>query len=290
MNRIIWNILNRTYKWWPDSIWLKIIYRSKMKKQLNLRNPRFFSEKLQWLKLHDRNPLYTRLVDKYEVKKYVAEKLGEAYLIPTYGVWNHFDEIDFDSLPDTFVLKCTHDSGNVWICNNKSTFNYVGAKEKLESSLNNNFYWWTREWPYKNVKARIIAEKYMSDVSSSDLIDYKFYCFGGRAAYCQVITNRSVDETIDFYDRQWIHQPFIGLNPKAHNSVELQKKPEDYEKMIDIADYLSTQIGSRFVRIDLYYINKKIYFGEITFFPNGAFGSFAPIEWDLKLSDMIKIK
>lgn len=289
VHKLFWFFLNHTYKWWPDAIWLKVQYRIKMKQRLNLKTPKLYTEKLQWLKLHDRNPLYSILVDKYEVKQYVKEHIGAEYVIPTLGVWDHFDDIDFDLLPDQFVLKCTHDSGNVWICKDKSTFDMLGAEQKLEASLSNNFYWWTREWPYKNVKPRIIAEIYMSEASSSDLVDYKFYCFNGRVEYCQVISNRSTDETIDFYDRQWLHQPFIGLNPKAHHSASLQEKPEDYTKMLEIADKLSTDICSKFSRIDLYYINKKILFGEITFYPNGATGCFVPNEWNHILGDMIKI-
>ena len=286
MHALFWWIANNTYRWWPDGLWLRLIYRLKMGAPLHLRHPKLFTEKLQWLKIHDRNPEHIQLVDKHDVKKFIADNFGEQYVIPSYGVWSSFDDIDFDSLPSQFVLKCTHDSGGVCICRDKSTFNKSAARQKIEHSLQHNFYYWTREWPYKFVKPRIIAEKFMDDDGVADLTDYKFYCFGGKAVYCQVIANRSSGETIDFYDREWVHQPFIGLNADARHAANEQTKPGDYSQMLALADAISTRVGSPFVRVDLYYIRQRIYFGEITFFPGGGTGTFTPSEWNRILGDM----
>ena len=178
----IYNIIRflsnkNSINWIPDSIVLKCIYRSELNKKLNLNNPKTFNEKLQWLKLYDRKDIYTTMVDKYEAKKYVAGIIGEEYIIPTIGIYNSFDEIDFDKLPKRFVMKCTHDSGGIIICKDKSNFNKVLAKKKIEKSLKKNYYYGGREWPYKNVKPRIIIEEYMEDKKHHELRDYKIFCF-----------------------------------------------------------------------------------------------------------------
>ena len=272
----------------PDKLYLSLLFRHRMGYWMDWNNPRTFNEKLQWLKLFDRHDEYSRLVDKYEVKEYVTDIIGEEYIIPTLGVWNSFDEIDFSKLPDKFVLKCTHDSGGVVICHDKPTFDFTAARKKLNHNMHMIFYYNGREFPYKNVKPRIIAEKYMES-GGNDLIDYKFYCFDGSAKYCQVIANRSKDETIDFYDREWKHQPFIGLFPTAHHAPKPHHAPKHYDIMVNIADKLSQDVGAPFVRIDLYNIHDKIYFGEITFFPLSGMGFFRPQEWDLKLGEYIKL-
>ena len=169
------NLLN----WMPDKMYIEMLYKVRMGRKLNLDNPQTFNEKLQWLKLYDRKPEYTTMVDKAAVKDYVADKIGSEYIIPTLGVWEHFDDIDFDQLPNQFVLKCNHDSGGLVICKDKASLDMEAAREKIESSLKRNFYYHSREWPYKNVKPCIIAEKYMVDESGTELKDYKFYCFGG---------------------------------------------------------------------------------------------------------------
>ena len=290
LSKLYWSFLDATYRWWPDSMWLKIVYKAKVGRQLNLRNPQTFSEKLNWLKIHDHNPRYVKMVDKYDAKEYVKDLIGHDVIIPTYGVWNHFDDIDFDSLPNQFVLKCTHDSGGIIICKDKERLDKEKARNKLESALKLDYWCWSREWAYKSVKPRIIAEKYIEDQSAGkDLVDYKFYCFHGKAMFCQVITNRSTDETIDFYDTNWVHQPFVGLNPKAHNAAKGFARPLCYDKMLDIANKLSADIGAKFVRIDLYDINEHIYFGEITFYPNGGTGSFSPQEWDYKMGGYLDL-
>lgn len=280
------SLLSRCH-WMDDETYIRLYYYLIMKQRLNLKTPKTFAEKMQWLKLHDRHDEYTQMVDKVAVKDYVAKKIGVKYIIPTLGVWERVDDIDFNSLPDKFVLKCNHNSGGLTICTDKSKLDFQATCNKLRKSLRQNYYYGNREYPYKNVPPRILAEQYMQDDSSKDLIDYKFYCFDGRVEYCQVIADRSTCETIDFYDRNWDHQPFIGLYAKALHAKALHACPPCYQEMIRIAEILA--VGIPFVRIDLYYINKHIYFGEITFFPLAGFGVFSPDEWNRKLGQMIKL-
>lgn len=287
LHEYFWYLLRHTYKWWPDAIWLRVLYRLKMHRVLHLKNPQRFTEKLQWLKLHDRNPLYSVLVDKYEVKDYVRQQIGGEYVIPVYGVWEHFDDIDFEKLPNQFVLKCTHDSGNVFICKDKVTFDKTKAKEGLERSLKYNFYWWTREWPYKNVKARILAEKYMKDEKSGDgsLTDYKFYCFKGEPKIVLVSSGRgSGNLCFDYYDMQWRKLPLIWDRPNSNIDYA---EPLNFSKMQQMCRQLAQ--GIPHVRIDLYDISNHIYFGEFTFYDSGGYCNFTPDEWDKKLGDMISV-
>lgn len=296
MNKIIENprrIINilaarGMLKFLPDEQYLKLRYWAAFGRKLDLDNPVRFTEKLQWLKLHDRNPEYSRMVDKYQAKKYVADIIGENYIIPTFGVWDSFDEIEFDKLPARFVLKCTHDSGGLVICKDKDKLDKKKTKEKIEKSLKNNYYLWGREWPYKNVRPHIIAEQFMLDSKESDLIDYKFYCFNGEPKYCQVIKNRSSMETIDFFNMAWEHQNFtgIGVPLKPQSTLPIQC-PRSFKEMKEKAHILSQKM--KFVRIDFYEINEKMYFGEITFFPASGFGKIAPEEMDLVLGDLLKI-
>lgn len=285
MSSIIWYILNRTYKMWPDSLWLRVLYRTKLHRNLNLKNPQKFTEKLQWLKLHDRNPLYSQLVDKYEVKRYVEEKLGGEYLIPTLGVWDHFDEIDFDALPNQFVLKCTHDSGGLCICKDKAMFDKRSAKEKLERSLSNNFYWWTREWPYKNVKPRIIAEKFMIDESGVELKDYKFFCFNGEPHYIQLDFDRFIDHKRNIFNTKWELQDVEIQFPLDHS--RFTERPANLDEMLTVAKKLAG--GFPHVRVDLYNIQGSVFFGELTFYHGGGFEEFRPQAWDHVFGDLLKL-
>lgn len=233
---------------------------------------------------------FTQLVDKVAAKDYVATTIGKQYIIPTIAVYNSVDEIDLDALPEQFVIKCTHDSGGVFICRNKSVFNVSTVKAKIKRSLESNFVKYTKEYPYINVKPRIIVEELLTESNKEDIEDYKFYCFNGVAKYCQIIANRSERETVDFYDRDWQHQPFVGLNLDViHLSTIERQKPASYDEMLQVADKLASSIDSPFVRIDLYNIKGKIYFGEITFFPASGMGSFYPEEWNEKIGDMIKL-
>lgn len=273
----------------PDKLFLECLFRLRMGYKLNLDNPKTFSEKLQWLKLYNRKPEYTQMVDKYEVKKYVANIIGNEYIIPTLGVWDRFDDIDLDKLPNQFVLKTTHGGGNngVVICRDKSKLDKDAARKRLNKSLRMSIYDLLKEWPYKDVKRRIIAEEYLECIGNTDLVDYKFYCFNGQPLYCQVIKDRNSKETIDFFDQEWNHQVFYGLNPKAIQSSYPIDRPINYDKMVEVASKLSHNIP--FARVDLYNIEGKIYFGEITFFPASGFGVFTPSEWDRKLGNLIKL-
>ena len=266
----------------PDKIYLSLKDKKNFGYLLDWKHPITCSDKINWLKLYDRNPLYTRMVDKYEVKEYVAGIIGKQYVIPTLGVWDRAEDIDFDLLPDQFVLKATHDSGRVVICTDKAKLDKVKAVEEMKKSLKRDFYAVTREWPYKNVKRRIIAEKFIAPRTKDtpkDLPDYKFFCFNGEPQYCQVIRDRSTEETIDFYDMEWRHQIFVGLNPVA--------RPENLENMIAICRKLSKDIP--FVRVDLYEVDGCEYFGELTFYPASGMGVFTPEEWSVKLGDLIKL-
>ena len=268
----------------PDKIYLSLKFKYKMGHFLNLENPQTFNEKLQWLKLYNRKPEYTIMVDKHEVKKYVADIIGEEYIIPTLGVWNHFDEIDFDKLPNQFVLKCTHDSGGLVICKDKNKLDLKAAKQKIEKSLKQNYYWFGREWPYKDVKPRIIAEKYMIDESGYELKDYKFFCFNGEPKMMFIATDRGSDTKFDFYDIDFNHLPFTNGHPNANKKI---KRPKNYSKMLALAAKLS--FGIPHVRVDFYNINGKIYFGELTFFHWSGLVPFEPEEWDYKLGNWLKL-
>lgn len=270
-----------------DKTFLKIAFKRIMGYELDLKNPKTFQEKIQWLKLYDRKPEYTKMVDKHAVKEYVADKIGSKYIIPTLGVWDKFDDIDFSILPEKFVLKTTHDSGGVVICKNKETFDKESAKIKLTDSLNTDFYKRFKEWPYKNVPRRIIAEEFIECDSKMDLTDYKIYCFNGQPKYIQVIQDRSSVETIDFFDTEWNHQEFYGLTLNVKNAINPIPKPNKLDEMIECARCLAK--GLSFVRLDMYYVNDEIKFGEITFYPSTGWGMFTPNEWSLKLGNMIKL-
>ena len=268
-------------------MYLKLVFIQRMGKKANLRNPRTFSEKLQWLKLYDRNPEYTTMVDKYEAKEYVAEKLGDEYIIPTLGVWNKFENIDFDSLPEQFVLKCTHDSGGIVICKNRDDFDMESARKKINKSLKTEYYWTTREWPYKKVRPRIIAEQYMEDAKTEELRDYKFFCFNGEVKALFVATERQKkgeEVKFDFFDADFNH---LDIRQGHPNASVLPEKPETFEKMKELAAVLSKGIPQ--IRVDFYEVNGKIYFGELTFSHFAGMVPFEPEEWDRTFGDWIKL-
>ncbi len=269
-----------------DKRLLKILYKNRIGKKLDLKNPNTFNEKLQWLKLYDRNPDYTKMVDKYEAKKYISNLIGEEYIIPTLGVYNNFDEIDFDKLPNEFVMKCTHDSGGNIICKDKTKLDFKVVREKIERCLKRNYYNVGREWPYKNVKPRIIVEKYMEDKAQEELKDYKFMSFNGKVKCSFVCSDRYGEDglKVDFYDLEWNKMPFQRHYP---NSKENIQKPKNYELMIQLAEKLSN--GIPFVRVDFYEINGKVYFGELTFFPGSGFEEFTPEKYDRILGDMLEL-
>ena len=264
--------------WLPDALYLKIMFRLKMGYGLDLKSPKTFDEKLQWLKLYNRKPEYTQMVDKYEVKKLVERILGKEYVIPTLGVWDRFEDIDFSTLPDCFVLKTTNGGGGggVVICHDKDSLNKASASERLNHSLGASIYKHLKEWPYKNVKPRIIAEEFKVD-GSGELRDYKFYCFNGEPKACLIASERfSGHQTyFDYFDMDEHHLPFTQ---GGSNNPVIPKLPSTFEAMKKIAKKLSQ--GIPHVRIDLYSVDDKVYFGEFTFFDASGFEKFAPKEWD----------
>lgn len=271
----------------PDKLFLQWRYRRAFGKKIDFKNPKTFNEKLQWLKLYDRNPEYTTMVDKYAAKKYVADRIGEEYIIPTLGVWDRFEDIDFDKLPDQFVLKCTHDSGGLVICRDKSKFNISEARTKINNSLKCNFYYTGREWPYKNVKPRIIAEQYMEDATTSELRDYKFFCFDGVVKALFIASERQSknDETkFDFFDEGFNHLPFTNGHPNAEIAPA---KPICFEQMKQLASQLS--VGIPHLRVDFYEVDGRIYFGELTFYHWSGLMPFKPEEWDYKFGSWIAL-
>ncbi len=283
----------------PDKLYLKIKFYLSVGKKLNLNNPKGFCEKLQWLKLYDRKDIYTTLVDKYKVRDFIKRKIGSKYLIPLLGVWDDPYKIDFNSLPDKFVLKCNHNSGEgMCLCTDKSKLDICNVRKKLLKSINKPYYSINRQWPYKNVKPLIISEKFMEDPNSklitnsesSGLIDYKFYCFNGEPKFLYIgyanIINGIKRDLLTFLDLNWQNVSFGRLD---HEKLDIRKltKPTNFNEMIKISKILSE--GIPFVRVDLYNINNNIYFSELTFSPGGGFGVFNPYEYEILFGSWIKI-
>lgn len=272
----------------PDKQYLKFKYWLVMDKKLDIDNPKTYNEKIQWLKLNDRELRYSKLVDKYDVREYVKEKISDRYLIPLYGVYNTFDEIDFEKLPNSFVLKTTHDSGGVVICKDKDELDLLKAKKKLEKSLRQNYFWRKREWPYKNVQPRIIAEKYMVDESGFELKDYKFFCFDGHPEFMFIASGRSAGKTkFDFFDMDFNNIP-VRQHYDRSDKPSLIVKPESFEDMKMLAAKLSH--GMKHLRIDFYSINGDIYFGEITFYHFSGTERFEPETFDKVFGDLLELK
>lgn len=280
MNKGFFNFLN-------DKKYIELEYKLKMNKKLNLENPITFNEKIQWLKLYDRKDKYVTMVDKYEAKKYVSNIIGNEYIIPTLGIYNSFDEIDFEKLPNEFVIKPTHTSGNVYICKNKKDINYKELKKIVKKWLKRKYYYLHREWPYKDIKPRIIIEKYMSDNKGQELMDYKLFCFNTIPKLTLVCSERFSSDNMceTFFDENWNIFNFTEGNHRIDKSI---KKPENYEQMKEIAKKLSE--NTSFSRIDFYEIKGKIYFGEITFYPNSGFEKFEPEKYDKIFGDWIKLE
>jgi hypothetical protein len=271
----------------PDKPYLKLKFRLVMGSWPNLNNPQTFNEKLQWLKLYNRCPQYTLMVDKVKVKKYVAEILGEEYVIPTLGVWDNPNDIDFDALPNRFVLKCNHNSGTgMCICKEKSKLNIPRVKAALRKGLKENYYLHGREWPYKNVPRKILAEQFIEDKNGAELLDYKLMCFNGKV-YCTFVCGDRFSGDglkVTFYDREWKRLPFTRHYPNLTRDVP---RPKRYEQMIEFAEKLSE--GLPFARIDFYEIDGRLFFGEITFFPGSGMEEFSPEEYDKILGDLITL-
>jgi len=279
--------INRASILLPDKLFLKMKFRYHTGKKLNLKNPKTFNEKLQWLKLHDRRPEYVTYVDKYAVRDYIKDTIGEEYLIPLIGVYNSVDDINWSQLPNQFVLKCTHGSSSNIICTDKRKLNIKDAKSKLKKWMNKNWFWYGREWPYKNVKPRIICEKYMVDESGKELKDYKFMCFNGEVKCIFVCTNRNFPTgmNIDIYDINWNLMPF-GRPDHPGTGVKIPR-PRNFDKMVKYAEKLARNIP--FIRIDYYEVNGHLYFGELTFYPASGFAKFVPESYDYLLGSWLKL-
>ena len=284
------SLLKSSGQWLPDGVYLRLLYRFYMGKRLHLRNPQTFNEKLQWLKMFDHNPEYTKMVDKYSVKNYVSSIIGSEFLIPTLDVWDRPEEIEWDKLPKRFVLKTTHGGGSdgVVICKDKDTLNREDVIKKLNLSLQQDVYKYYREWPYENVVHRIIAEEYIEPESgSNDLPDYKFFCFDGKVKCLFVATERQKvgeDVKFDFFDADYNHLPF----KQGHeNAAVVPPKPNNFELMKELAEKLSK--GIPHVRVDLYDIGSKVLFGELTFYHFGGLVPFKPEKWDKWFGDFLTL-
>ena len=286
------SIVSNFLRWLPDAPYLKLLYRFKMGHRLDLKSPKTFTEKIQWLKLYNRKPEYTKMVDKYAVKEYVANLIGEEYIIPTLEVWNKPEDIDWGSLPNQFVLKTTHGGGGggVVICKDKATFDKTTAFAKLKESMASDIYSGLREWPYKDVPKRIIAEKFMapekspdSVLKSSELLDYKFFCFDGEPRFLYI--SDSPSHSLAFLNTDWTLTDFGRDDYHPLNIIP--EKPENLEEMLAIARKLS--VGIPHVRVDLYNIDKHIYFGELTLYTCSGYIPFNPKEYDGKLGDFLTL-
>lgn len=274
-----------------DKSVLKILYWVNTGSKLNLKNPKSFNEKIQWLKLYNRNKKMTMMVDKYRVREYIKNLIGEEYVIPLLKVYDNEKEIDFNKLPDEFVLKCNHNAAiGLCVCRDKSKLDIKKVRANLRKGLNKNFYYSSREWAYKNVERKIICEKYMEDVGGKPLRDYKFFCFNGKAEFVYLSEGLEKHDTasISFYDLNGNKMPFHRSDYKEFD--ETPEFPSNFEQMKEIANKIARDINIPFVRIDLYSIKGKVYFSEITFYPNSGFTPFEPKEWDLKIGELIDLK
>lgn len=269
----------------PDKMYLKLQYCANVGKKLNLKNPKTFNEKLQWLKIYNRDPLFTDMVDKYAVRELVAQKIGEEYLVPLIGVWDRADDIEFDTLPDQFVLKCNHDSGSVVICKNKKMLDREMVVEKLNKKLSRDMFFWSREWPYKNIKRKVICEQYMQDQSFDVLNVFKIMNFNNGEQIIQVIQNdKTEEESIDYFDKNWTR---LDMRQNFPNSQVPLKKPKNLDTMLELGKKLSE--GFPFLRTDFYEINDQVFFSEFTFFSDAGMCKFVPEQWDKELGSRMDI-
>lgn len=285
----IFDALNyrKILNWLPDKVFLNAAFRARFGRKLDLKNPKTFNEKLQWMKLYNRNPVYTMMVDKYLVRNYVREIIGEEYLIPLLGAWDDPDKIDFDKLPMQFVLKCNHNSGlGMCICKDKNKLDIAKVKNDLRKGLKQDYYLTGREWPYKNVPRKIIAEKYMVDESGYELKDYKYYCFDGKVRIVMINSDRmsSLETKANYFDENYQPLDFVW---GYENAKIPPAKPEKFEEMKSLAEKLSE--GIPHVRIDFYQTPQGIFFGEMTFFDGSGFDAIEPIEWDYKIGSWINL-
>jgi len=273
----------------PDKLYLRLFYFATTGRMIHYRNPKGYNEKLQWLKIYDRHPEHSKLVDKLAVREHIAEVLGEEYLFPLLGYWKSFDEIDFSQLPDQFVLKCTHDSGSTKVIRDKTALGKQeidALKEHFDRRLSHDFFYAGREFPYKGVPRFILAEQLMTydDAPEKSIEEFKFFCFNGEPQMTLVVTYHPTGLKYDFYDMEFNHLDVFNLHPNSDAPIE---KPARFEEMRQIAAKLSQ--GMRFVRIDLYELNKRIYFGEYTFYHGGGFQLFHPEKWERQMGEWLDL-
>ncbi len=269
-----------------DTKYIKLLYRLLTGSRLDLKHPTTYGEKLNWLKLYDRVPEYSIMVDKVRAKEWVSQRIGSQYIIPTIGVWENPEDIDFDALPEKFVLKCNHNSGKgMYICRDKSRMDIRSVIKELHKGLKENYYLRFREWPYKDVPRRILAEQFMEEENgTSELVDYKFFCFNGQPYMMYISQDHAAQPTTDFFDMSFNRLPIRMKDPNSNIEVE---KPKLFEEMKKLATVLSK--GIPHLRVDFYVINNKVYFGELTFFHNAGFTVIWPKEWNVKIGEMIKL-
>lgn len=268
-----------------DKVYLEMFWYYRMGCNIDIEHPVTFNEKLQWLKLYDRQKQYTMMADKYSVKGWVKERIGEEYVIPTYGVYDNFAEIDFSKLPSSFVIKATHDSGSAIICENKEYLDLMKTEKSISLSLSRNKFLVEREFAYRDIKPRIIIEKYLGQTQDK-ITDYKFMCFNGNCKLCFTCTERNSDDglKVTFFDLDWNILPFEREYPKSSNEIP---KPKRLKDMIKLAERLASDIP--FVRVDFYEIGEEIFFGEMTFYPGSGYEKFTPYEWDERIGKLITV-
>lgn len=281
--RALNGLMLTTCRLWPDKLYISTFYRLHFHRKLNWKNPTAFSEKMNWCKFNDRRDLYTTLADKYAVKQYVAEKIGSKYVVENYGLFDKWDDIDFDALPDQFVIKGTHDSGGAFVCRSKATFDFEASRRQVEKNLATNYYYQMREWPYKNIRPRILVDRYLDDHTGNELRDYKFWCFSGNPTYMYcTIKGKNIFE--NFYDMDF--NPVMIDHGFPRHQPEFER-PANFEMMKQLAATLSK--GIPFVRVDFFDVDGKVYFGEFTFYDWGGLRPFGSYEMDLKLGALLQL-
>ena len=272
----------------PDKLYLSLLYYVRFRKWINWKNPKTFNEKIQWLKIYDRKYIYTEFADKVAVKDHIEVILGKDILVPTLGVFEKIDDIDFSLLPDKFVMKCNHDGGgtSVILCKDKNTFDIDAARRQIEACLKRNAYWYGREYCYKHIKPCILIEKYLED--SKSLKDYKFMVFNGRVKCSFVCSNREVGSKVNvtFFDLDWNKLPFCRSHPTDQHRICM---PINYKRMIEYSEKIAMKLDTSFVRVDFYEVHGVVYFGEVTFYPGSGFEAFQPIEWDRKMGSWLHL-
>ena len=282
-------VLLRTARLWPDAAYLKAMYWLKFGKRLDLVNPQTYNEKCQWLKLYYRKPMFTTMVDKYEVKKYVSDRIGDNYVIPCLGVWDRPEDIEWERLPDQFVLKCTHDSGSVTVCKDKQSFDKEAAVSKLKTAMKMEYFYRNREWPYKNVRRRVIAEKYIDTLGAVDSVEYKVTCMNGKVVFVTVCTGVAhsapeLRKNDHYTPTEWEKLDWTVVYKPSGKDIT---RPPFMDEMVELCEKLAKDIP--LLRIDWYVNKEQLLFGECTFYTWGGFGLFEPLEWAYKLGSWIQL-